>query len=93
MGSKDRKRAEATGMVIRGGRLVSKEQAAAIVKERPIFLKCNKCKTSVPVYMAEDHIMSCQGGKAECSKCHMLIPAKGFVEHFLNCEGKKEEKE
>lgn len=84
---KDRERVETTGMIMRGGKLISKEQVVTVKKQKILFLTCNKCKHAIPSYMIDDHIEKCQGGKAECGKCHRYIQAKGFMEHFTNCPG------
>ena len=83
---KDRERAGETGTVFRDGHLVKIGEEVSVT---PILrLRCQKCHHSIPEYMVDEHIETCQGGKTECGKCHRYIPAKGFMGHFRNCEGK-----
>jgi bacterioferritin-associated ferredoxin len=95
---KDIERAE-KGILFRNGEMIVASdhrhgEAKALPKVKPaapLMLRCGKCKNFVSESLIENHINTCQGGKAECGKCHQWISAAEFVKHFKACPGKKEE--
>lgn len=87
--NKDIQRAKETGMVMRSGRLIP-IGAKLILKPRENMLRCHKCGDLIAESFVDQHIMKCQGGKAECGKCQQWINGIGFMEHYRNCEGTHE---
>jgi hypothetical protein len=87
--NKDIQRAIESGMVMRSGKLVSKDRIL-VLRPRENMLRCHKCGDLITESLVDQHIMKCQYGKAECGKCQEWVDGIGFMEHYRNCKGTHE---